>query len=325
MTETTQVAVQEKADAPAEWGNREDITALANRLKAMLPGSLSAPEALLLAQYSAAMDANPFRGDIYAYQSRGKLVLTEGYKLLIRWARRQCNFSNRYDRLNGGELEKGAIGFRCHILRDDAKDTLKMLVEAGAPWNEAFDIVASSAVGIVTKSDMTNKQGKHIPPPKGWTWNQVARKRALKNALNLAYGAPSPREIAAETWRIEDILTTPSDWEGTAGMTTAEAEANAKYSARRRLDTPLEQSAAKSMADLGFPPPEPEPPAEETTPNGLDRLFAEVNLRLAANGLEQYTSKENMIKALKAIGHCKYSEASHATMVGQLIAKKEPN
>ena len=338
MTEqTTQVAVQEKADAPAEWGNREDITALANRLKTMLPGSLSAPEALLLAQYSAAMDANPFRGEIYAYQSRGKLVLTEGYKLLVRWARRQCNFSDRYDRLNGGELEEGAIGFRCHILRDDAKDTLTMLVEAGAPWKEAFDIVASSAVGIVTKSDMTSKQGKHIPPPKGWTWDQVARKRALKNAINLAYGAPSPREIAAETWRIEDTLTIPGDWDDTAEMTPAEAEATARYNAQRRLNPPLEESATESL-DLLFgsatedaplsekpPEPEPEPPAGETPSNGLDRLFAEINMRLAANGLEQYQSKDNMVKMLKAIGHRKYTKANHATMVSQLIAKKEPN
>jgi len=330
MTET-QITVQPKADAPAEWRNREDITALANRLKAMLPGSLSAQEALLLAQYSAAMDANPFRGEIYAYQSRGKLVLTEGYKLLVRWARRQCNFSDRYDRLNGGELEEGAIGFRCHILRDDARDTLKMLVEAGAPWKEAFDIVASSAVGIVTKSDMTSKQGKPIPPPKGWTWNQVARKRALKNALNLAYGAPSPREIAAETWRIEDTLTIPDDWQDTEKLNTAEAEANALYNAKRRLAEPVEESAAESTnllfgpdAAQRAPEPESDDDATETPTNGLDKLLAEVNTRLAANGLEQYQSKDNMIKMLKAIGHRKYSAADHGTMVSQLIAQKEP-
>jgi len=111
-----------------------------------------------------------------------------------------------------------------------------------------------------------------------------------------------------------------------ADIALREAKRRAAY---QNCDPEREEGTKPShehIAELFGEDARPEtPPAEKAPTNGLDRLFAEVNLRLAANGLEQYTSKENMIKALKAIGHCKYSEASHATMVGQLIAKKEPN
>ena len=272
MTEQTQVTVQPKADAPAEWGSRDDITALANRLKTMLPGTLDAQEALLLAQYSTAMDANPFRGEIYAYKSRGKLVLTEGYKLLVRWARNQCQFYERYERITNDTdtIPDGAIAFRCRILRQDAVADLAALTQAGVP--NAYEICSTEAIGVVTTEDTWSKKyNKPVDPPKGWTWEDVARKRALKNALNRAYGAPSPREIAAETWRIEDTLTIPEDWQGTDGMIKIEAEANALYNANRRLSQPSTLSAVESMADLGFPtdvteeiieqpqkPPEPE-------------------------------------------------------------------
>ena len=356
MTETTQVAVQPKADAPAEWGNREDITALANRLKTMLPGGLGAQEALLLAQYSAAMDANPFRGEIYAYKSRGKLVLTEGYKLLVRWARNQCQFYERYERITNDTdtIPEGATAFRCRILRQDAVADLAALTQAGVP--NAYEICSTEAVGVVTKEDTWSKrQNKPIDPPKGWTWEDVARKRALKNALNRAYGAPSPREIAAETWRVEDTLTIPEDWQDTADMTIAEAEANAKYNAnaRRRAQNAKDEpkrSAAQDIAELFGddgepnaisepplaavdgetgeivePPQEPEPKAEEEKPNGLDKLLTEVNKQLVENTLEPYTSKENIIAVLKKLGYESYLEANHATMVSRLIALKEPN
>ena len=242
MTEKTQLTTT--ADAPSEWGTREAITALANRLTTMLPGKLAPQEALLLAQYSAAMDANPFRGEVYAYQHRGKLVLVEGYKLLVRWARRQCQFYERYERVANGDdtIPPDAIAFRCRILRQDAISALAELTKAGVP--NAYEIVSSTAVGVVTLADRTSKEGKPINPPTGWTWEEVARKRALKNALNRAYGSPSPREIAEESWMVEDQITTPTDWDGTTAMAVSEAEATARYNAqqRQRQRPPLDQS-----------------------------------------------------------------------------------
>ena len=333
----TQITFHEEPDTPTEWGGRNDVIALSKRLQAIMPGKLSPSEALVLAQYTAAMDANPYRGEIYAYESRGKLVLTEGYKLLVRWARRQCNFYERYEKLapTDEELPGEAIGFRCRILRQDAVADLAQLTQAGVP--NAYQLCSHEAIGIVLKNETWSKKyGKPIDPPKGWTWEAVARKRALKNALNRAYGAPSPREVAEESWRVKDQVTIPSDWQDTEGMSTAEATATALHAAQQRtapaLKEPVEESAAESTnllfgpdAAQRAPEPESDDDATETPTNGLDKLLAEVNTRLAANGLEQYQSKDNMVKTLKAIGHRKYSVAAHATMVSQLIAEKEPN
>ena len=233
MTTDEKALTTTKSDAPIEWGSREEINALAQRLQVMMPGDLTSTEALALAQYSAALDANPFRGEVYAYESKGKLILVDGYKLLVRWARRQCNFYDRYTRMRAKSLPKGAIGFRCSILREDAKGMLTTLISAGAPWEEAYDLVSQSAVGIVTHKDMNGQKGP-IPPPKGWTWEQVARKRALKNALNLAYGAPSPREISKETWMVGDVQTVESDWPDNPNLTPVERELAAAYTATER-------------------------------------------------------------------------------------------
>ena len=90
-----------------------------------------------------------------------------------------------------------------------------------------------------------------------------------------------------------------------------------------------ERSATQDIAELygsQDTTAESEPPAaEETTPNGLDKLLEDVNAKLAANTLEPYESKANMVQALKDIGHRKYAEANHETMVSQLIMEKEPN
>lgn len=215
MPENTETAIERKpdADAPMEWRDREDVAALAKRLQVLLPGKLTREEALLLAQYAAAMDANPFRGEVYAYSSKGKLVLTEGYKLLTRWAKRQDGYSEHYEPLDVAELPEEDIGYTCWILRDQQLPLLKTLIDGGAPWDEAFHIAATSAVGVVTKADRTKRNGDPMDPPVGWTWEEVARKRAMKNALNRAFGSPSPREIAKETWMVGDIKTTPEDWQ----------------------------------------------------------------------------------------------------------------
>jgi len=220
-----------------EWGTREDIAALSRRIQSMLPGGdrMKAAQAMALAQYAIALDANPFRGEIYGFVSRGQFVLVDGYKVLVRWAKRQCPYSERYEPLDEDELPKDAIGFRCWILRDDARATLRDLVQAGADFGEAYEITATSAVGIVTKADRTDRSGKPIDPPKGWTWQQVARKRALKNALNLSHGAPSPKEIARESWRVGETETIPEDWTDCApGMLPIERERLAKLNAQYR-------------------------------------------------------------------------------------------
>jgi len=221
------------------WGSRDDIAALSRRIKSMMPGGdkMSTAQAMALAQYAITLDANPFRGEIYGFVSRGRFVLVDGYKLLVRWAKRQYNYSEKYEELTGDELPAGAIGYRCWILRDDQRQVLRDLVLVGAEFQEAFEVAATPAVGVVTKADRTNRQGQPVDPPKGWTWEQVARKRALKNALNLSHGAPSPREIARETWMVGDTETAPEDWqEASPDLPRAGRERLAALSARTRQE-----------------------------------------------------------------------------------------
>lgn len=196
MTEQTAITTTEQVDhAPAEYGERQTIITFGKRIKAMLPGGqdLTDAQAMALAQYAIALDANPYRGEVYGYaDDRGKMHLVDGYKLLVRWARQQCPYVESYkpsiDSTNDGD-----IAYHCHILRDDARPFLREMLDAGADFDRAFEIAAVSAVGVVYAREINSKR----QPPHGWTWDQVARKRALKNTLNLSHGAPSPSEIAA--------------------------------------------------------------------------------------------------------------------------------
>jgi len=236
------------------WGTREEIQALGSRIRTMLPGGDSLPPeaAWALAQYARLTGANPFRGEIYAWvDKRGKLILAEGYKLLVRWAKRQCPYSEKYDPLP--DLPEGYIGYRCFILRNDALPLLKTLIEAGVNYQEAFGVAATSAIGIIRKDEMwSNKYNKPIDPPKGWDWEQVARKRALKTALNFSHGAPSLQEIARESWMIGDTETEPEDWlEVIPDTLPEERERTALLSAqvRQRL-AELEQLTDEELAAL---------------------------------------------------------------------------
>lgn len=332
QTEQAQIVVREKADAPTEWGERKDIVALGHRLKAMMPGNLSAQEALLLAQYSSAMDANPFRGEVYAYQSGGKLILTEGYKLLVRWARRQSQFYERYERITNDTdtISEDAIAFRCRILRQDAVHDLAELTLAGVP--SAYEICSIEAVGVVDqKETWSTRYNKPIAPPKGWTWEDVARKRALKNALNRAYGAPSPREIAQETWMVDDVETIPEDWEHTTLPTEA------KFNAGQRLRQTLDESAEESV-DILFgdePGESPEPgsapapaPAEDVVQPamavGLVDLMEDVNVELGLRGFGPHYKHAIHIKnALQQLGYTGYKPSKHKEYVARLVARVE--
>ena len=230
----TAIATTDKPDISLpEWRSREDIDLMGSRIKSLLPGGdkLSTAEARSLAQYSLAMGANPFRGEVYAYSDYQGFHIVEGYKLLVRWAQRQCPYTEDYEPL---ELTGGDIGFRCRILRDDRAMRLQDFINMGADWKEAYRLVSIYADGVVTKADMTAKSGKAMDPPKGWTWEQVARKRALKNALNLSHGAPSLKEIAQESWMVGDTETAAQDWEVASEHPQKAQEPVAQLSANTR-------------------------------------------------------------------------------------------
>lgn len=59
---------------------------------------------------------------------------------------------------------------------------------------------------------------------------------------------------------VGDQVTVAEDWDGMPEMIPAEREALALANARQRERQPIQQTAAQSLADLGFGEPEPEPP-----------------------------------------------------------------
>jgi hypothetical protein len=223
-------------------GEKEELIDLGHQLKSLLPGGteLTENQAISVGNYAALAKANPFRGEVYGYQDRsGKLVLVDGYKLLVRWAKKISEYDEDYsDRLPVGaeDIQEGDIGYRLTIMRHDKKSGIKEYVALGASFDKAFALVSSSAVGVVRKAETFNSyKKKSIPPPKGWTWDEVARKRALKNVLNRAYAMPSIEELAKLNWEVDGQDTIPEDWAGPkVYQSTEEAEAHALLAAQER-------------------------------------------------------------------------------------------
>lgn len=216
-------------------GEKEELIDLGNKMKALLPGggNLTDTQAMSVGNYAFLTRANPFRGEIYGYEGKGgQLVLVDGYKLLIRWAKKISDYDEDYgERLPPGVegLKDTDIGYRCKIMRHDRKKAIKEYVDLGATFKEAYELVSNSAVGIVTANETRNA------PPKGWSWDQVARKRALKNVLNQAYAMPSIEELAKMNWEVDGQETLPEDWAAPdTYRSTEEAEAHARLAAQER-------------------------------------------------------------------------------------------
>ena len=191
------------------------------------------------------MDLNPFRGEVYFYKDRGKLCMVDGYKALARWAKNEMPYSDRYDPLPAADGE--LVKYRCWILREDRRGFIQEYMELGAKFQEAFEMAATYADGVVTVADTKTRDGRDRTPPTGWTWEQVARKRAFKNAINLSHGAPSPRDIAKQSWDVNGVTTIPADWDGAEVLSREEAEKLAELRANTRET--LEEFGALSPAE----------------------------------------------------------------------------
>lgn len=221
---------------------KEGLTNLGHQIKTLLPGGekLSSNQAISLGNYALLNKANPFRGEVYGFiDFRGNLNLVDGYKLLVRWAKSISEYDEQYsERLPVGAegIEEGDIGYRISLFRHDKKSTLREYIELGATFKEAYDLVTSEAVGIVLKKETwSSKKNKAIDPPTGWSWDQVARKRALKNVLNQTYAMPSLEQLAKETWMVDGQETIPEDWAAPEiYQSTGEAEAHARLAAQER-------------------------------------------------------------------------------------------
>lgn len=231
MSETAVVTTEQADLSLSQWHSRQDIAAYGRRIKTMLPSGdkLSDLNAMALAQYSLAMGLNPFRGEVYGYvDRRGQFVMVDGYKALVRWAHWRMPYTHSFEDMAGDpELPENAIGARCYILRQDNRAMLLDLIKAGATFPEAKALTTTWAVGIVQDTEQVTRDGRPIPPPSGWTWEQVARKRALKNALNQSHGMPSPVEIQQSMEHEE--------WTATAGNVEMASERDQALPAERTV------------------------------------------------------------------------------------------
>ena len=210
---TTQVeeAKPEVADSLAKfdlgialYGDFRDSLALAQRIKKVVPGAdkLDTWNLIAYADYCRATGANPIR-EMHAWQDdRGNLTICEDYKLQVRWAKRQEDYNEDYEEMPAERLENGDIGYFCHIIRRSGYDRIDQLCKAGLDASRALRVVRTTAGGIVRAY-----QAKTRCDIKGWDWHMVAQKRALKNALNRAYGMPSLVEIAKLSWEVEGVQT----------------------------------------------------------------------------------------------------------------------
>jgi len=257
------LTITEQDELLAQYGTDDEVRSLAARIKKTFPGGdkLSNFQLVAFAQYCRVTDVNPWRGEAYPFVDyRGQFHVIDGYKALVRWAKQREPYSERYEILKD-EVGEGDIGYRCSILRHDAIPLMQSLIQAGMDAKAAFDIAATSAVGVVTKREMVSrKTGKPIDPPTGWTWHERARTRALKNALNKSHGAPSPKELAEGSWMVNGTKTVPDDWKlVTAKTPRYEREAIAEGTAQLRLaheNAQREMAAGKTaddaMIELGF-------------------------------------------------------------------------
>ena len=272
------VATVERADLSiTEWRERGDIDAFARRLRVMLPGGnrLSPENAMALAQYSLAMNLNPYRGEVHGFESKGRFVIVDGYKALVRWAQWRAPYTESFTQMQAGdpELPEGAIGFRCSILREDRLHVLSALVGAGVPYDQALERIETTAVGVVTLGEMAKD------PPTGWTWEQRARIRALKNALNISHGMPSPNEI----------------------QRAAEAEAEQYNDDRARDEAlPAERAVRGLFKTEPKPAPHPDPEPQDTVEG--EWLDAPEDLEQPADEVEEPADTDDGDELLRFFG-----------------------
>jgi len=211
----------ERVDNPANYGERNELMTLAGRYQTTLPScsGFSINDCYMLAQIAYKMGLNPYFGEVYAFKNTtsqkignewvktDKMQIVLGYKALVRWCKRVSDYDATYhvfskDEIEAEGAENGSIVARCDVIRHDSRERMQFLVNMRLPVREAMQQVTTSSIGVVTRDDMFKRDGSPVAPPKGWTWLKTAKKRALKNALMLAYSLPSLDELDSGVFNI---------------------------------------------------------------------------------------------------------------------------
>lgn len=181
------------------WGDKVELGQIAARLKTMLPNGANMTEQQIwaAAQYAQITGLDPFAAGFFVMPQGG---IIQHYAILVAWAQSKAPYSDKYLPLDASEkdlegIPEDLIAWKCYILRDDRAPILAEYIKAGMPFVEALDFLAAKGIGIIGPDDLKTKAGKDRQPPKGWTWQKVAQKRALRSALSLSHGRPTAIEL----------------------------------------------------------------------------------------------------------------------------------
>lgn len=210
---STAMTAQPSAALTEIYGDKNDLFALSNRIKSMVPGGdkLSGNEALALSQVSLVTGLNPFIGEVWYIPTVGPMIGIKGARRLEIQDMQKKNgtsFPEFYpcpaDEAGATDVNEVAAAFRCEIFDSAATAVYqKMLLEtittlrncgSSDPVKEAREIVGPRprwvGWGFSTKMEKS-KMNK----------TALARKRAeadaLKKRIVVPFGASiSPDEIS---------------------------------------------------------------------------------------------------------------------------------
>ena len=203
-----QNALTVKPDANVVYGDREEISALAKRIKTMLPGGekLSDNESLALAQVATITRLNPFVGEVWYIPGKGPMVGIKGARRLENEDARNKNSYSwmQFDVLapeDSGAPDPSKVfrAYKCTINDASATklylslfhDALEMLRAAQSkdPYTEAKEICGPRPVWEGYGYSLTGESSRMNP-------DALARKRAEADALKKRVVLPFGTEIS---------------------------------------------------------------------------------------------------------------------------------
>lgn len=199
MTEQ-QAIVKSNGHMVSAFGTREDVKALDDRLKVMLPGAekLDTGQRMALAQAAIAHGLDPFNGELWMIQGRGLMV---GIKGLRKKAHQQVkgNFWIDFRLITTDEeraalrIPNGALAYEARLFDTENittyTATVEKMLKAGIPWEAVKDMVGSkpytSGIGMLKAGDQTK-----MDPV------QCAMKRAEADAIKRRFDVPFGMNVA---------------------------------------------------------------------------------------------------------------------------------
>ena len=208
---STALAVREKNEIQTHMGSKAQISAIRDRILAMIPGAAEAPQDVqwAAAQIAVAHGLDPLNGELYIMKIGSKKQGNQwvddwrahiGVKGLRKLARKQANFMTDARIMDAAEVkaqrrelyDADDIGVEMTLWRLDVAMQCKQI---GIPYQPI------KAYGFWrVKAQMNHREKKWMPDsiPNTWTAQMVAEKRAeinaIKQAFDMAFDVADPSQ-----------------------------------------------------------------------------------------------------------------------------------